>query len=323
MPQLKTKGRATRLDLANWLCSEDNPMAARAFMNRLWALYFGDGLSVVQEDLGSQGELPINPELLDYLARHFMDKKWDIKAMVKAIVMTETYRLSTKRVDGNQSIDPYNRYLSRQSVIRLNAEFIRDTALQVSGLLNNQFGGRNIMPYQPSGYYASMNFNPFRYKPETTDQQFRRSVYMHWQRTFLHPFLKNFDAPEREVSICKRPSSNTPQQALTLLNDPSFVEAAKVLAQRIIKEGGKSTEQRLGWLYEEALGRSIQSSEKAVLKSLYDKQLAHFTKDKTAAGQLLSTGISKLDQKINVSEAAAWTQVARAILNTHEFIIRR
>ena len=323
LAQIKKEGRATRLDLANWLCSESNPLAARAFVNRIWAMYFGNGISKVTEDLGSQGELPVNLELVDFMARYFMDSKWNIKALIKAIVMTKTYRLSTDRSQEMIAKDPYNRYQARQTIIRLQAESIRDTALQVSGLLNSKMGGRNIMPYQPDGYYSSMNHNPFRYRTEKDDNQYRRAVYMHWQRTFLHPFLKNFDAPEREVGICSRTASNTPLQALTLLNDPTFVEAAKMFAQRIILEGGQSTQEKVDWAFQEALGRKAASAETAALNELLKTQLAYYKTNKSDAQKLLLIGNKKVDAKIPADKLAAWTQVARTIMNLHEFIVRR
>ncbi|MCM8542213.1 MAG: PSD1 and planctomycete cytochrome C domain-containing protein [Lentisphaeraceae bacterium] len=323
MKQIEKEGRANRLDLANWLCSEDNPLAARAFVNRLWAMYFGKGVSEVTEDLGSQGELPVNLELVDFLARQFMDNKWDIQKLIKTIVMSETYKLATERNPQMIAKDPYNRYQARQSIIRLNAEVIRDTALQVSGLLDKTMGGRNVMPYQPAGYYSSMNFNPFKYRPETDENQYRRAVYIHWQRTFLHPFLKNFDAPEREVGICSRTASNTPLQALTLLNDPTFVEAAKMFAQRIILDGGQSVQERLNWAYNEAFGRNIASAETAALNNLLTSQQSFYKNNKSDAQKLLLVGNKKVDQKIPADQLAAWTQVARTIMNLHEFIVRR
>ena len=323
MPQIQKEGRANRLDLAKWLCSEDNPMAARAFMNRLWALYFGQGITQIEEDLGSQGELPINPELLDFLARKFIDSGWDIKSMVKGIVISKTYRLSTNRSPKMIEKDPYNRLLARQSILRLNAEFIRDSALQVSGLLNTKMGGRNIMPYQPADYYASMNHNPFRYRPEKNSEQYRRAVYMHWQRTFLHPFLKNFDAPEREVGICNRTPSNTPLQALTLLNDPSFVEAAKALALRSLNEGGESLNEQLSWIIETSLGRPANPVEVSALKELYDSQISYFKSNPKQVEAFLEVGLKKVDQKLQKPQVAAMTQVARVVLNLHEFIVRR
>jgi hypothetical protein len=325
LPQINKKSRATRLDLANWLCSEKNPLAARAFMNRIWNLYFGSGISNVTEDLGSQGELPVNEELLELLARNFIDSQWNIKKMIKTIVMTRTYRLQTQRTAAMKELDPYNRYAARQSIIRLNAEFIRDTAMKVSGLLNSQVGGRNIMPYQPKDYYSSMNFNPMkaRYKAEKDSQQYRRGVYMHWQRTFLHPFLKNFDAPEREVSICSRTSSNTPLQALTLLNDPTFVEAAKAFAQRIMFKGGKTDKSRFNWAFLEALNRPITNEEFITLNKLLDSQLSYFKNHSKDVSALLANGNQKVDTKLNSAQLAAWTQVARTIMNMHEFIVRR
>jgi len=321
--QIKKEGRATRLDLADWLCSENNPMAARSFINRIWAMYFGKGLSQVTEDLGSQGELPINLELLDFLARRFIDSGWNVKTIIKGIVMSKTYRLSTKRSPDIEQLDPYNRYLTRQSILRLNAEFIRDTALQVSGLLNDKMGGRNIMPYQPNGYYASMNFNPFKYIPESDDEQYRRAVYMHWQRTFLHPFLKNFDAPEREVGICSRTSSNTPLQALTLLNDPTFVEAAKMFSERTLCEGGKNQTAKIQWMFQTALGRNAAQVEIEMLEKLLQSQLHYFKTHPEATKSFLDTGNKKVSNDHEPHLIAAWAQVARTMMNTHEFIVRR
>ncbi|MCH2208773.1 MAG: PSD1 and planctomycete cytochrome C domain-containing protein [Lentisphaerales bacterium] len=323
MQQINKEGRANRLDLANWLCSEDNPMAARAFMNRIWAMYFGQGITQIEEDLGSQGELPVNPELLDFLARKFIDSNWNVKSMVKGIVMSKTYRLSTNRSPQMIDKDPYNRLLARQSILRLNAEFIRDSTLQVSGLLNKKIGGRNIMPYQPADYYASMNFNPFKYRPEKDQEQYRRAVYMHWQRTFLHPFLKNFDAPEREVGICARTPSNTPLQALTLLNDPSFVEAAKALAERTLKEGGSSLDKQLAWIIQNCLGRSANPIEVSTMKELYGSQVSYFKSNPQQADTFLKIGNKQADSKLNKAQLAAMAQVARAVMNLHEFIVRR
>jgi hypothetical protein len=324
MKQIDKKGRANRLDLANWLCSEANPMAARAFVNRLWELYFGKGISSHTQDLGSQGEFPIHPELLDYLAANFA-VDWDIKKIVKAIVMSETYCLSTARTPKMKEDDPYNRYLARQSILRLDGEFIRDVSLQLSGLLSQKMGGRNIMPYQPEGYYSSMNFNPLknRYKSEKDSEQYRKAVYVHFQRTFLHPSLLNFDVPTREIGQCSRTASNTPLQALTLLNDPTFVEAAKVLAQSLIKEGGQRNEEKLTWLYTNALSRKPDVEELRLLKEFYDQQIKFFSISPEQAQALLKVGNTKLDPQLNVAELAAWTQVARSILNLHEFIVRR
>ena len=322
LEQIKKEGRATRLDLANWLCSEKNPLAARAFVNRLWSMFFGHGISQLTEDLGSQGEYPVNPALLDYLARSFIEGQWDIKAIVKEMVMSKTYQLSTDRAEEMKSKDPYNRYLARQSIIRLNAEFIRDTSLQVSGLLNTKMGGRNVMPYQPEGYYSSMNFNPFRYKPEKDGEQYRKAVYMHWQRTFLHPFLKNFDAPEREVGVCERTASNTPLQALTLLNDPTFVESARSLGELMVKQKG-GLDEKVAWVIEHSLGRLPMEEEVKTLASLYQSQLTYFKTHPESLQSFLKVGNKKVEPGLNLAEVAAYTQVARSILNLHEFIVRR
>ncbi len=220
--------RATRLDLANWLVDRQNPLTARVLVNRLWKLYFGTGLSKVLDDIGSQGELPSHPELLDTLAVEFVESGWDMKHMIKLIVMSQTYRQSSLPRPELQKSDPYNRLLARQSRYRLDAEMIRDNALAVSGLLVHQVGGRSAKPYQPAGLLRHLNFPTREYQADVDENQYRRGVYTHWQRQFLHPAMQAFDAPAREECTAERPRSNTPLAALVLLNDPSYVEAARV-----------------------------------------------------------------------------------------------
>ena len=197
------------------------------FVNRLWKQCFGTGLSGVVDDLGTQGEYPSHPELLDWLAVDFMDSGWNVKALVREIVTSATYRQSSRYRPDLAESDPNNRLLARQAPRRLEAEFVRDNALSAAGLIDLEVGGPSVYPYQPDGYYAALQFPDREYVAETDEREYRRGVYIHWQRTFLHPMLANFDAPSREECTASRIVSSTPQQALTLLNDPTFVEAAR------------------------------------------------------------------------------------------------
>jgi hypothetical protein len=293
-------------------------MTARAFVNHLWHMMFGAGLSNVLSDLGNQGEPPSHGELLDWLAVEFMDSGWNMKHILTIIVTSQTYRQSSKPSADLSVIDPYNRLLSRQSPRRLTAEMVRDNALSVSGLLVDQVGGVSVMPYQPAGYYAQLNFPRRTYKNSADQNQWRRAVYSHWQRTFLHPALLAFDAPSREACTAQRPVSNTPLQALVLMNDPSFVEAARTFAERIVAEGANN---RIGWAVKEALGRSARASETEILQSVYDRHVAEFATDLDAAKALGQVG-QRPAAEGDAAALAAWTSVARVLLNLHETITR-
>ncbi|MDP6504048.1 MAG: DUF1553 domain-containing protein, partial [Planctomycetota bacterium] len=322
LKSIKTTGRATRLDLANWLTSPDNPLTARVFMNRLWYLFFGIGISKNLDDLGSQGEWPTHPQLIDYLAVRFMKSNWNIKQMVKMLVMTKTYKQSSLESPRLRELDPENRFFARQSRFRLPAEMIRDNVLAVSGLLNRDFGGKPARPYQPAGYYRPLNCPRRTYKSDTNRNQYRRGVYVHWQRQFLHPMLRAFDAPTREECTAQRPSSNTPLAALTTLNDPTFVEAARAFAARILDEGGSNVAERIRWAWQEALSRSPSDAEKKIAVSLYRSNHAVYAKDAAAAGKLLKVGMAPVPSKIDRTELAAWTAVTRAVFNLNESITR-
>ena len=246
LAKLDTGGRrATRLDLANWLVSPQNPLTARAFVNRLWRQFFGTGLSKVLEDLGSQGEWPVHPELIDWLAAEFMHPEWnaagahdwDVRHLVRTIVTSHTYRQSSMSNAQIDERDPDNRLLARQNCYRVDAEIVHDIALSVSGLLVEQFGGPSVRPYEPEGYMAAMNFPKREYSASRGHDLYRRALYTEWQRTFLHPTLLTFDAPTREECTVNRVSSNTPLQALDLMNDPIFVETARVFAANIDHPG--------------------------------------------------------------------------------------
>jgi hypothetical protein len=314
--------RPTRLELAQWIASKDNPLTARTFVNRLWALYFGTGLSRVLDDLGAQGESPTHPELLDWLAVEFVESGWNVKHIVKLLVTSNTYRQASKSNEVLEEKDAYNRLLARQSRWRLDAEAVRDNALMLSGLLISKIGGPSVRPYQPTGYYANLNFPKRVYVHDTGENQYRRGLYTHWQRTFLHPSMMAFDAPSRQECTAERATSNTPMQALTLLNDPSYVEAARVFAERIIQEGGESVTERINWAYQWTLSRMPQPKELEIITSLYEKHQAEYTADLDAANALVSTGEAPMTEGVAPDELAAWTSVARVILNLHETIMR-
>ena len=313
---------ATRLDLANWVVSPDNPMTARAFVNRLWYLFFGTGISKVLDDLGSQGEPPKHPKLLDWLAVEFVETGWNVKKMVKLMVMSNTYRQSSKPPQELIERDPYNRLLAHQSRFRLDAEMVRDNALFVSGLLSPHIGGKSVKPYQPQGYYANLNFPKRTYKHDHGESQYRRGLYTHWQRTFLHPSMMAFDAPSRQECTAERPNSNTPLQALTLLNDPSYVEAARVLGERIMKEGGNTVTDRLNWCYQLVLSRRPNPKELTVLTKLYNKHYKQYDNNLVEAKRLANSGEWPIAEDIDLSELATWTSVARVMFNLHETITR-
>jgi hypothetical protein len=315
--------RVTRLDLAQWLVDGKNPLAARVFVNRLWHRYFGIGLAKGLLDLGSQSEWPHHPDLLDWLAIEFVDSGWDIKHMVRLMVTTSAYRQSSLPRPDVEAIDPENRLVARQTRHRLDAEQIRDNALAVSGLLVRRVGGSEFArPYQPAHYYAHLNFPEREYKPSTDDNQFRRGVYVHWQRQFLHPWLLAFDAPTREECTAQRNISNTPSAALVLLNDPTFVEAARGLAARILTEAQGDDNQRLRWAWRTVLGRDPKSEELELLLQLLTKHRAYFTDHSKDAEAFLSVGISKRPENLPTGELAAWTSVSRALLNLNEAISR-
>ena len=228
LKQIETEGRATRLDLAQWLVAPDNPLVARVFVNRLWKLFFGQGLVRSLDDFGSQGAWPTHPELLDWLAVEFIESGWNVKHMIRLMLMSETYRRSSVPTPELRQTDPLNRWLARQARFRLDAEMVRDNALLVSGLLVDRIGGNSVKPYQPAGYWKHLNFPKRAWRNDSDGNQYRRGVYTYWCRTFLHPSLLAFDAPSREECCVDRPRSNNPLQALVLLNDPTYVEAARV-----------------------------------------------------------------------------------------------
>ena len=319
--------RASRLDLANWIVSRENPLTARVFANRMWRQFFGTGLSKTLDDLGSQGEWPTHPELLDWLAAEFMEPTldgsshpWDVRHLLRTIVLSHTYRQAagTRPVER----DPDNRLLAHQNRIRVDAEIVRDIALSVSGLLVEKFGGPSIKPVQPERYLAALNFPQRDYSADRGDNLYRRGLYVHWQRTFLHPSLSTFDAPSREECTVNRVNSNTPLQALVLLNDPIFVEAARVFAARAVTTGGMTTSAQIDWAFTQATGRRPNGDEMGVLLDLHRRSLATFAADPTEARRLASVGEAKTTRPVPPVRLAAMMTVTRAILNLHETITR-
>ena len=327
--ELSTSGRATRLDLANWLVSNNNPLTSRVIVNRVWKQLFGAGLSRRLDDLGSQGEPPTHPELLDWLASEFMKPEWnadrthawDYRHLVRTILLSDTYRQSSTATKELESRDPDNRLLARQSRFRIDAESVRDTALAVSGLLQEGFGGPSIFPYQPDGYLAALNYPKREHAASHGADLYRRSLYVHWQRTFLHPSLLAFDAPSREECTVARTSSNTPLQALVLLNDPIFVEAARVLAERAHSHGGASPSERIAWAFRQTLGRRPMLTERRLLADLYAESFKAYAASGDAVRRVLAAGEAPRAGS-DLPEVAAMLSVTRVILNLHETITR-
>jgi len=349
LPQPKRSGTnaMTRLDFAQWLVSSENPLTARTVVNRFWKQFFGAGLANPVDDLGLQGEAPSHPELLDWLACEFMNPTveslnrynvksgsdvsiqrfndstthpWSVKHLLRLIVTSATYKQSSKLRPELREMDPNNRLLASQNPRRLEAEFVRDNALAIAGLLNRDIGGPSAFPYQPPGYYANLQFPDRDYFPSKDDRQYRRGLYAHWQRTFLQPMLANFDAPSREECAAYRLPSNTPQQALTLLNDPTFVEAARVFAQGLLQAPAKSDEERLKFAYQRALGRAIKTKELASLKKFLAAQREHLRNDTDEAVAIQKVGSARASKEASAVELAAWTSVCRVVLNLHESI---
>lgn len=314
--------RLTRLDLANWITSPDNPLTARVFVNRLWKLFYGAGLSRDLDDVGAQGQWPTHPALLDYLAVEFVESGWDVKHMVRLMVTAQAYRQTSQPTSQLLQADPANDLFARQNRWRLEAEFIRDHALATSGLLVRQLGGKSVYPYQPAGYWDHLNFPTRKWVADTGANQYRRGLYTHWQRTFLHPMLLAFDAPSREECTAQRPVSNTPKAALTLLNDPTFVEAARALAARTLVEGPAEDAARLAWLWQQVLARPPLDEETQVLAELLAANREHYQAELEQAQKLLGVGQAASPASLDAAEIAAWTAVCRTLLNLHETITR-
>lgn len=321
-PKLAANQKPTRLDLARWVVSPENPLTARVFVNRVWKQFFGIGLSKTLDDLGSQGETPVQQPLLDTLAHNFQSTGWNVKQLVRTIVLSRTYRQVSTASKAELLRDPENRDLARQSRFRLDAELVRDNALAIAGLLVPTIGGPSVKPYQPEGYWENLNFPTRTYAADTGANQYRRGLYTWWQRSFLHPSMLAFDAPSREECAADRGRSNIPQQALVLLNDPTYVEAARAFAARMIREGGTSVESRIDWAWRQALARPVRDDERKIIADVLAKHRTQFAQDATAADAFLKVGFATPSSDLDKIELAAWTSVARVILNLHETITR-
>jgi hypothetical protein len=323
LPPLGVSGRrATRLDLAKWLVTRENPLTARVFVNRLWKLALGQGIVKSVDDFGTQGTFPTHPELLDWLAVEFMESGWDVKHILRLMVRSNTYRQSSAAPRELRERDPGNALLARQGRFRLDAEMVRDNALAVSGLLVRKVGGPSVKPYQPAGYWSYMNFPTREWQSDRGEGLYRRGLYTYWCRTFLHPSLLAFDASTREECTAERPRSSTPLQALVLLNDPVYVEAARVFAEHAMRDGGTDTAARLHWAYRRALSREPRPEEQTLLEELLARHRAEFRADPAAARKLIATGDWPVPADLDAAELAAWTSLARVLLNLHETITR-
>lgn len=324
LPGLPEGAPSNRFGLAKWLVDPKHPLTARVTVNRFWQQYFGRGIVKTTEDFGTQGEWPSHPELLDHLATDFVATGWDVKALHKAIVTSYTYRQASKVSPELLKKDPENLLLARGPRYRLDAEMIRDAALATSGLLAEKLGGRSVKPYQPEGIWEAVGFqgsNTKDFKADSGDALYRRSLYTFWKRTAPPPSLLTFDAPSRETCTVRRARTNTPLQALVLMNDKQYVEAARHLAERMIAAGA-SPQERAAFGFRLATGRKPNDNETAVLVKLYADQLAEYQANTDAAAKLLAIGESKRDEKLNVSEHAAWTLVANLILNLDEAVTK-
>lgn len=314
-----------RLGLARWLAKPDHPLTSRVVVNRFWQQLFGQGIVKTSENFGLQGDWPSHPELLDWLAREFINSGWNVKALLRSFVLSATYRQDSAASKELIARDPENRLLARGPRFRLPAEILRDQALQVSGLLKNRLGGPSVYPYQPEGLYKGIvvaaDYPGTKYVQSTGDDLYRRSVYTFWKRTVPHPTMTVFDAPDREVCIVRRSITNTPLQALTLLNDPIYVEASRKLAERAVL-GGATPEARLTLAFRLAAARAPDAEEMRVLRQTLDKMLAVYRADENKAVAFLSVGSSPRDRSIPPGELAAYTAVANMILNMDEVITK-
>ena len=321
LEQAAEEVRLNRLDLAQWVVAPENPLTARVAVNRLWKLFFGAGLSAKLDDLGTQGEWPSHPQLLDWLADEFRASGWNIKHIVKLMVMSQAYQQDSLVSPEIAAADPYNRLLSHQSRWRLDAEVVRDTLLASSGLLEDHVGGESVKPYQPRGYWAYLNFPQREWQPGQGAELYRRGLYTHWQRQYLHPSLLAFDAPSREECTADRPRSNTPLQALVLLNDPTYVEAAKALAVGALRAADNDSE-RIEWAVRSVLARAPRPDELPILLELLQKHRQEFAADAASAVKFLTVGELPVPDDLDTVELAAWTNVARTLLNRHEAVTR-
>ncbi|MBO0862101.1 MAG: DUF1549 domain-containing protein [Chloracidobacterium sp.] len=324
LPPMPESYPNNRLGFAKWLISAEHPLTSRVAVNRFWQMLFGEGLVKTSGDFGSQGELPSHPELLDYQAVTFRDGGWDVKAMLKLMVMSATYRESSKMTPQMQQRDPDDRLLARGPRFRLSAEMIRDQALFISGLLVEKIGGPPVKPYQPDGLYKDMAIaGTGGYDRDKGDGLWRRSLYTFWKRTALSPAMRIFDASARELCTVRDTRTDTPLQSLDLMNDVTYIESARMLAQRMLTEGGATPQERLAWAFRLSASRLPVDRELQALVGNLEKQKASFSQRPQDAAKLLAMGEKRNDGKLNPVELASYTVTASLILNLDEVITRQ
>ena len=327
LPPLPAGAPENRLGLAKWLVDPANPLTARVAVNRFWQYYFGTGIVKTLENFGSQGDPPSNQQLLDWLATEFVRTNWDVKAMQRLIVTSAAYRQASRVTPELLEKDPENRLIARGPRFRLSAEMVRDGELYLSGLLKEQVGGASVDPYQPKGVWEEIaygdGFTSQTYQQGHGDDLHRRSLYTFWKRTAPPPEMTTFDAPDREKCAARRTITNTPLQALVLLNDTTYVEAARSLAERMLLEGGKTPAARLDYGFRLATARAPQPRELAVLRETLNAELLDYKRHEDRAQALLKNGEAPVSPTLEKSELAAWTTVASMLLNLDETITKQ
>ena len=326
LPKMTSEMPKNRLGLSKWIFDKKNPLTARVAVNRYWQMIFGRGIVNTPGDFGVQGQLPSHPDLLEYLSNYFMEKEWDIRDLLRLMVTSHTYMQSSKPSQRQVEIDPDNILLSRSNSYRLPAEMIRDNALAASGLLVKHIGGKSVRPYQPKGLWkekSNFSIKLLNYKESIGDSLYRRSMYTFIRRTNPPPSMSTFDAPTREVCTVKREITNTPLQALVLLNDPQFVEASRILAERIQKERPSSIEESIKHGFRLCTSRKPRDKEIELLKNLYDEQLKKFKQSPKLAYNIFKNGKKPRDKTLNLYKTAALSMVANVMLNHDEVYMRR
>jgi hypothetical protein len=324
LPALAADLPRNRLGLARWLLDPSHPLTSRVFVNRVWASLFGRGLVATPDDFGNQGQLPSHPALLDWLARTFVESGWNLKALQKRIVMSATFRQSSVTDAASRERDPDNEWLARGPSYRLSAEQIRDTALAASGLLVSRIGGPSVYPYQPAGLWEELaTRNATSYTQGTGDDLYRRSLYTVWKRSTPPPSAISFDAGERFACTVRRQRTSTPLQALVLMNDPQYVESARVLAEQVLRHGGTTTDTRAAYAFRRVTSQQPSADALGRLVSLHDAEHARFEAHRDAAVRLLRTGERPYAQDLDTADLAAWTVVSSTIMNLDAAVYTR
>jgi hypothetical protein len=313
-----------RLGLSEWLLSEEQPLFARVAVNRFWQQLFGQGIVKTADDFGNQGDMPTHPELLDWLAVTFREKGWNVKGLLKTIVLSSTYRQASVPTRQNLSKDPDNLLFSRAPSFRMTFEMLRDNALTASGLLVRKTVGKSVYPYQPTDVWEALAVrNAVTYEQGKGDDLYRRSLYTVWKRSSPHPAMTNFDVPDRYTCTVRRQNTSTPLQALVLMNDVQFVEAARVLGERMIREGGDTPEKRIVYAFRALTSRYPRKEEMAILLNLYELEHADLVQHPARAAQLLGEGEHPVDTAMKATELATCAVVASTLMNFDEFVMKR